>query len=195
VPSSSNSTLRGCARFLPTTWDSLWRRGHCYNELLRLSPLYTIAAVNLADLYRQLGRDKDGESVLRTAIAASPRDAAVRHGLGLTLTRLKRPDEALAEFHRATELEPDSAQYAYIYAVALHSGGHAEEAVTVLTDALKSHPNDRDILSALVAFKRMGGDAAAALTYAQRLAVITPDDSNLMRLIDELRQATKPAAQ
>ena len=40
-----------------------------YKAALRLSPQFTPAAVNLADLYRQLGRDGDGESVLRAAIA------------------------------------------------------------------------------------------------------------------------------
>ncbi|UFX49217.1 tetratricopeptide repeat protein [Bradyrhizobium sp. 41S5] len=165
-----------------------------YKAALRLSPLYTTAAVNLVDLYRQLGRDKDGETVLRTAIAVAPRDAAVHHALGLTLTRLKRTDEALAAFQMATELEPASPQYAYVYAVALHSGGRAGEAMTVLTEALKSHPNDRSILSALVAFNRTDGNAAAALTYAQRLAVITPGDPRLTKLIDELREAAKRPA-
>ncbi|WP_456759059.1 tetratricopeptide repeat protein [Bradyrhizobium sp. USDA 4011] len=165
-----------------------------YKAALRLSPLYTTAAINLADLYRQLGRDKDGEAVLRSAIVVAPRDAAVQYALGLTLTRLKRTDEALAAFQMATELEPASAQYAYVHAVALHSGGRAGEAMTVLTEALKSHPNDRSILSALVAFNRTDGNAAAALTYAQRLAVITPGDPSLTKLIDELREAAKPPA-
>jgi tetratricopeptide (TPR) repeat protein len=61
-----------------------------YKAALRLSPQYGAAAVNLAELYRQLGRDGEGESVLRTAIAASPRDASLPHALGLTLIRLKR---------------------------------------------------------------------------------------------------------
>ena len=47
------------------------------------------AAINLADLYRQLHRDGDGESVLRTAIASSPADAGLHYALGLTLTRLE----------------------------------------------------------------------------------------------------------
>ncbi|MGY4318227.1 tetratricopeptide repeat protein [Bradyrhizobium sp. JR3.5] len=165
-----------------------------YKAALRLSPLYTTAAINLVDLYRQLGRDKDGEAVLRSAIVVAPRDAAVHYALGLTLTRLKRTDEALAAFQRATELEPASSQYAYVHAVALHSSGRAGEAVAVLTEALKSHPNDRSILSALVAFNRTDGNAAAALTYAQRLAAITPGDPNLTKLIDELREAAKPPA-
>jgi Flp pilus assembly protein TadD len=90
-----------------------------YKAALRLSPQYTPAAINLADLYRQLGRDNDGESVLRAAIAASPRDAGLHYALGLTLTRLKQPDEALAELRRAAELEPDRARYLYVYTVAL----------------------------------------------------------------------------
>ncbi|WP_244621245.1 tetratricopeptide repeat protein [Bradyrhizobium symbiodeficiens] len=74
---------------------------------MKLSPQYATAAINLADLYRQIGRDGDGESVLRKAIAASSADAAAHHALGLTLTRMRRPDEAFAELRRATELEPD----------------------------------------------------------------------------------------
>ena len=65
---------------------------------LRLSPQYVTAAINLADLYRQLGRDDEGENILRTAIAASPRQATAHHALGLVLTRLKQPDAVLANF-------------------------------------------------------------------------------------------------
>ena len=39
-----------------------------YKAALRLSRQYSPAAINLADLYRSLGRDSDSESVLRTAI-------------------------------------------------------------------------------------------------------------------------------
>lgn len=164
-----------------------------YKAALKLSPQYATAAINLADLYRQRGRDADGEIVLRAAIAASPRDAAAHHALGLTLTRLKRPADALAELRQATELEPDRPRYAYVYAVALHSSGRRDEAMTVLKEALRSHARDRDILSALVAFSRTAGDAKAALGYAEQLAVITPDDRNLAALIAELkRQTGKP---
>ena len=83
-----------------------------YKAALRLSPAFGPAAANLADLYRQLGRDADAESVLRQAIQASPKDAGLHHALGLTLVRLKRQDEALAELARAAELEPDRARYA-----------------------------------------------------------------------------------
>ena len=167
-----------------------------YKAGLRLSPQYAPAAINLADLYRQLGRDAEGENVLRAAVSASPQDAGLHYALGLTLTRLKQSDAALMELRRAAELEPDRARYAYVYAIALHSAGHSNEAMSVLKDSLARHPNDRDTLLALTNFNRETGDVSSALDYAERLALISPDDQGLARLIQELRhQAVKPNAQ
>ena len=160
-----------------------------FKAALQLSPQYLVASINLADLYRQLNRDSDGEVVLRAAVAESPRGAAAHHALGLVLTRLRKPDAALFEFRQAAELEPDSARYAYVYAVALNSSARGEEAIAVLNEALARHPSDRDILSALVAFNRSAGNTPAALGYAERLAAIMPDDRNLSVLIQQLRAA------
>jgi tetratricopeptide (TPR) repeat protein len=167
-----------------------------YKAALRLSPQYAPAAVDLADLYRGIGRDSDGESVLRTALAASPQDAGLHHALGLTLVPLKRTDEALDELHRAAELDPRQARYAYVYAVGLHSAARIGDAIAVLKDSLARHPDDRDTLLALVTFGRDGGDPGSALEYAERLARITPLDRGLAGLIKELRrQAGKLQAQ
>jgi Flp pilus assembly protein TadD len=103
------------------------KRGHPieaeaeYKAALRLSPEYAPARANLADLYRGLGREADGEGVLRAALVASPQDAGLRHALGLTLVRLKRADDALAELHRAAELDPGQARYLAAYKIALES--------------------------------------------------------------------------
>jgi predicted CXXCH cytochrome family protein len=159
-----------------------------YKAALRLNPQFAPAAINLADLYRQNSRDGEGENVLRGALAASPRDAGLHHALGLALTRLKRPDDALAELQRAAELEPGRARYAYVYAVALNSAGRGDAAMTVLKENLARHPGDRDTLSALVGLRRDARDFPAALEYAERLAVIAPGDISLHVLIDNLRR-------
>jgi predicted CXXCH cytochrome family protein len=163
-----------------------------YKAALRLSPQYAGAAINLADLYRQLGRDGDGEGVLRAAVAASPRDAGLHHALGLALTRLKRSDDALDELRRAAELEPDRTRYVYVYAVALNSAGRGGEAMTALKDILTRQPEDRDTLSALIAFSRDAGDFATALDSAERLARIMPGDAGLAALIETLRRQVNP---
>jgi predicted CXXCH cytochrome family protein len=162
-----------------------------YKAALRLSAQFTPAAINLADLYRQLGRDRDGENVLRTAIGSSPRDAGLHHALGLTLTRERRPDDALAEFRTATELEPERSRYAYVYAVALHAAAQLDESFNVLKENLLRHPDDRSTLLALVTFNRDAGDIDAALDYAKQLSRLAPNDPGLAHLTDELRARAK----
>ncbi|MGH6825447.1 tetratricopeptide repeat protein [Methyloceanibacter sp.] len=158
-----------------------------YKAALRLSPAFGPAAANLADLYRQLGRDADAESVLRRAIEASPKDAGLHHALGLALVRLKRQDGALAELASAAALEPTRTRYAYVYAVALEASGRRGDAIQALKDNLARHKGDRDTLSALVSFNRDAGDIAAALIYAEELAKIEPDNTELRSLIETLR--------
>jgi predicted CXXCH cytochrome family protein len=166
-----------------------------FKAALRLSPVYGPASANLADLYRQLGRDADAESVLRKAIEASPQDAGLHHALGLTLVRLKRHDDALGELARAAELEPDRARYAYVYALALDSNGRRGDAIQALKDNFTKHPNDRDTLSALIGYSREQGDIAGALHYAEQLARIEPDNTELKALIETLHRQTGTPAQ
>jgi len=164
-----------------------------YKAALRLSPQFAPAAINLADLYRQRARDSEGETVLRAAIATSSQDAGLHHALGLTLTRLKRSDDALGELHRAAELEPERARYAFVYAVGLHSAGRTADATAVLKESLARHPADHDTLMALITFNRDARDVGSALDYAERLARIEPTNRDLADLIQDLRhQVNKP---
>ncbi|TPQ41340.1 hypothetical protein C2U70_03005 [Bradyrhizobium guangdongense] len=165
-----------------------------YRTALKLNPQYTAAAINLADLYRQLGHDGEGEGVLRNALAVASRDAGLHHALGLALTRLKRPADALVEFRSASELEPAERRYQYVYAIALHSAGQSNEAIALLKQALQSQPANRDILTALISFSRLAGDTKAELRYAEQLAAITPDDQGLTARIQELLRAIKSPA-
>jgi len=163
-----------------------------YKASLRLSPQFTGAAINLADLYRQTAREADGEKVLRNAIDAAPNDAGLHHALGLSLVRLKRPDDALVELGRATELDRHSARYAYVYGVALHSAGRQQEAIAQLKKSLAEHPENREIIMAIVSFSREAGDAATALQYAEQAAKIVPDDPGIRGTLEELRRQVSP---
>jgi Flp pilus assembly protein TadD len=147
-----------------------------YRQALKLQPSFAPAYVNLADLYRLQQRDQDGEKVLLEAVKAVPGSASVAHALGLLLVREKKLSEALPWLKRAAALEPESARFAYVHAVALHSWGDAGAAIAVLAKALPAHPNDRDILAALASFHETRGDAAAAKNYAARLRALSETD-------------------
>jgi predicted CXXCH cytochrome family protein len=158
-----------------------------YRTALRLDPKFVPAMANLADLYRELGKDKEGEGLLRAAIAIEPQNAAINHSLGLLMARQHNYAEALPLLREAATLAPDNARYSYVYAVALNSIGSGTEATALLERTHKKHPTDRNVLVMLFTLERDRGDLAAALTHAQELAALEPNNPQIRALVDNLR--------
>ncbi len=144
---------------------------------LSLDPAFAPAAVNLADLDREVGRDADSEWVLRDALDRSPKDASLHHALGLLLVRQGRGRKALDQLADAARLDPTNARFAYVYAIALDDTGQTEKALKVLQANATRHPYDRDSLAALTNLYRRAGDWAKAAVYAKRLAELEPNDT------------------
>jgi Flp pilus assembly protein TadD len=159
-----------------------------YRTALRLDPKFVPALVNLADLDRQRGQDQEGAELLRMAMATEPSNAAIKHSLGLLLTRQRNYAEALPLFREAAALDPDNARYAYVYAVALNSTGSSAEAKALLERTYKAHPTDRNVLLGLIAFERDSGDVGAAITHAQELAKLEPQNPQIGALLEDLRR-------
>jgi Tfp pilus assembly protein PilF len=157
-----------------------------YNTALRLDPNFVPALANLADLDRMLGRDQQGEDLLRKALAIDPNSADVHHSLGLLLVRQHNYAGALDQLRQATELAPDNARYAYVYAIALNSTGAAAQAFDLLERTHRRYPAEPDVLMALVSITRQRGDYAAALSYARELAKLRPTDMQLRAMIQDL---------
>jgi tetratricopeptide (TPR) repeat protein len=142
---------------------------------LRLDPSFTPGRVNLADLYRALGREPEVERVLREGLAAFPDDASLHYALGLNLVRTQRVPEAIRSLRRAAALAPEVPRYAYVYAIALDSTGETAEALRILRDSQQRHPADGATLQALVDLLGKRGDEDAARTYSRQLAGLYPD--------------------
>ncbi len=137
---------------------------------LSLDPSFVPAAVNLADLDRELGSEAEGERVLREAIVRTPNDASLQHALGLLLVRQGHGLEALEHLAAAARLNPANARFAYVYAVALKDAGRNGQALAVLEEDVVRHPYDCDALAALASFYRSAGNPGRAAPYAKRLA-------------------------
>jgi tetratricopeptide (TPR) repeat protein len=106
--------------------------------------------------------------------------------LGLTLVRLKRPEDALAELARAAALAPQDARFAYVYAVGLYSQKKLQEALAEIDRALARHPTDRNLLLAGASISRESGARERALDYARRLAKAAPLDPQAQQLLRSL---------
>jgi predicted CXXCH cytochrome family protein len=157
------------------------------NDALALDPTFAPAAVNLADLDRELGRETEGERVLRDAIAHSPDDASLQHAIGLLLVRQARKPEALVYLAEAVRLEPANARFEYVYAIALGDAGRTSEAIHVLETEIKTYPYDHDSLAALGSFYMSLGSPGNGLIYADRLLELEPDSPQAQQLVNQLR--------
>lgn len=153
-----------------------------FQSALALDPGFVPAYVNLADLLRMQGKNREGEQALREGIRQIPTAAALPHALGLTLIRLGRKPEALVELKQAVRLAPADVRFAYVYAVALNSSGQAAAAIQQIDRALTLRPDDHDLLVAAVTFRSDSGDRAGARTYAQRLLKRYPEDPDALQL-------------
>ena len=156
---------------------------------LRLDPSFVPAYANLADIYRALGADAEGEQTLKAGLEIAPDNADLHHALGLLHIRAKRLDSAVAELGRAAKLAPDNSRYGYVYALALKETGDVGAALEVLTDAYQRSPSDRDTLIALVTINRDTGNLVDARSYAQALRIRYPNDPDSVALARDLLQA------
>ena len=160
-----------------------------YLTALRLDAGFVPAYANLADLYRTLGADVEGEKILRKGLKADPESADLHHALGLLHIRAQRLEEALNELQRAAQWAPENPRYGYVHALALKETGDVPGALEILADAYARHPGNRDILLALATINRDAGNAAVALDYAQAMRRRHPDDPNAAALVRELSPA------
>ncbi len=152
-----------------------------------IDPTFAPAAADLADLYRQLGRDDDAGAVLADALRTSSRNAALLHAMGLYLVRAKHPAQALHDLGEAARLAPDNARFGYVYAIALEDAGQSDAAIDALQQVLRNHPYDRESLAAAVGIYAAHGNRNQALAYAERMHELDPDNRAIDQEISRLR--------
>lgn len=153
-----------------------------YRTALRLDPGDPRALINLSDLYRTQGRDDLCGRALRDALKIAPNSGVVHHSIGLLLARQRDVSGSVEELRAAVRLEPDSARFRYVYAVALNSGGRTAEALGELAIAHERHPYDRDVLIALTTIHRDSGSIDLAVEFARKLVDLAPEQAGFREL-------------
>ena len=157
-----------------------------YQRALFMNPQLLPAQLNLADLYRTLGREEQARAILDEAIISAPEQGAGHHALGLLETRAGNREAALRHLKAAALLEQSGIRHRYVYAIALHDYGDSAAAIVQLKTLHRAAPENPDILLALVNYCQAAGRATEARRYAQQLQLLTPDNPEFQRLYDSL---------
>lgn len=170
-----------------------------YRTAIRVNPAFARAYVNLADLYRETGRDATAIQLLNDAIDAGVNHGVIHYARGLALVRLGRTPEAIDAFKHAVILTPEDPRFGYTLGIALNSAGEPQRALQALSDNHTRHPADLPTLYALLTISRDLGDLDAAIDYAQRLLDLNPDNAQALQAFIQQarpeRDRQRPAVQ
>ena len=130
-------------------------------EATQLNQNWLPGWVNLADLYRQTGRDAQAGPLLDEAVLRGADQPDVLLSKALWLVRQQQREAALPLLQQAWQLAPGQGQYAYVYAVALHSLDRSSDALKLLLDALPQHADAAQLRNLAMNIARDSGDMAA----------------------------------
>jgi Flp pilus assembly protein TadD len=145
------------------------------------------ALASLASFELSMGDVNQAVDYFRDALQLEPRNAFLRHSMGLVLVRSGQRDEALQQLRQAYELEPSNSRYVYVYGVALNSLGLHEDALRLLQDARRQFPDNFDIGWAIATMLRDAGDLDNARAVASELAEQFPGNPNIASLRESLQ--------
>jgi tetratricopeptide (TPR) repeat protein len=103
-----------------------------FREIRASHPLYEVVWSNEMALLGQEGRVEEAAELGMEAVKRIPRSVSLNYKVGVLLTDLRRPKEALVYLRKARELSPQGVQPAYQLARALVGSGEIKEAIPVL---------------------------------------------------------------
>ncbi|PMG28398.1 deca-heme c-type cytochrome [Shewanella sp. 10N.286.52.C2] len=81
-----------------------------YKQAIVIEPILASSYANLADLYRQLGKEQASMAILKQGITNQPKAGSLRYSAGLAYYRQQQLSQAIDYFKQATEVEPNDPQ-------------------------------------------------------------------------------------
>jgi tetratricopeptide (TPR) repeat protein len=129
--------------------------------------------------WRQLHSWRDGETLLQSTLAVTPRNPQMRYGLAMLLRDEGRALEAASQLRRALETWPEFAEaYELMGALADRlpsEGPEGETSIDAYRLALRGRPNDAVLHERLAAALVRRGDPRAALPHYRSALGVDPN--------------------
>jgi len=186
--------------------DVLWQRGERMAavtqiaEALRLSPGDASLCIDGGRMYMELGLLDDADRLAREAVRVAPRsDSAWRLHGQVALAR-GRPEEALADFHRALAIDPDGRELILETAEVYRRLGRPQRALATLAILGERYPPNQTPPQVLalegMAQEALDQPAEAIESYRQAVAkgLGSPDiAARLARLEQDAAEARSRA--
>jgi tetratricopeptide (TPR) repeat protein len=126
--------------------DVLWQRGERMAavtqiaEALRLSPGDTSLCIDGGRMYMELGLLDDADRLSREAVRVAPRSEKAWRLHGQVALARGRPEEALADYHRALAIAPDDRELILDTAEIYRRLGRPQRALATLAILGESYP-------------------------------------------------------
>jgi protein O-mannosyl-transferase len=157
----------GVEKYAPTARNFLW-------------PAISAGLLSILGFlsWQQAHDYRDIETLWRTTIARNPSCWMAYSNLGSFLSTLGAADEAIQNFRKAIELQPDESKDHNNLGKALLQKGRMAEAMEEFQTALRISPNDSDVENNIGAAYLQKGDVDDALVHLRKAVKEGPGNAN-----------------
>jgi tetratricopeptide (TPR) repeat protein len=149
-----------------------------FRELVAAGDPLPLGYVGLAQVLLRTGRAQEAATELADAEKKLGPAFLLSYFRGLALARASKPEEALATFQQAVQLDPKNAEVRANLGKMQLTLGHVSEAILELREALRLDPGNTQAKRVLSQAYRRAGDAQNATKYADASAETTVEPAN-----------------
>jgi Flp pilus assembly protein TadD len=149
-----------------------------FHELVTAGDPLPLGYLGLAQVLLRTGRAQEAATELAGAEKKLGPAFLLSYFRGLALARAAKPEEALAAFQEAVQLDPKNAEAHANLGKTQLTLGNWNEATPELREALRLDPGNTQAKRLLSQAYRRAGDAQNAAKYANASAEITPEPAN-----------------
>ena len=149
-----------------------------FHELVTAGDPLPLGYVGLAQVLLRTGRAQEAATELADAEKKLGPAFLLSYFGGLALARAAKPEEALAAFQQAVQLDPKNAEAHANLGKTQMTLGHVNEAIPELLEALRLDPGNTQAKRLLSQAYRRAGDAQNAAKYADASAETIAEPAN-----------------
>ncbi|NBB77441.1 MAG: tetratricopeptide repeat protein [Bacteroidetes bacterium] len=129
-----------------------------YMDALDRDPSHIPSLTHLADLYEQTGEPEKAGELFGYVTRLAPGNALGFFNLGNFLLRQNLHIEAVKEYEKAIQIDPEFTDAYYTIAWVLKEAGAAEPAITYAKEGLKLNPESEELKKLLVEVQNGAGN-------------------------------------